>query len=80
MADTLQKILMIVGVLALSAGIAVAQTSYGSLYGTVVDEQGAALPGVTVTLTGPGAPMVQVTTQEIVSPRVFRVGARLSFR
>ena len=33
----------------------------GNLYGTVVDNQGSALPGVTVTITGQGAPQVQVT-------------------
>jgi hypothetical protein len=33
----------------------------GNLYGTVSDEQGATLPGVTVTLTGSTAPSVQVT-------------------
>jgi hypothetical protein len=38
-----------------------AQLQSGNLYGTVEDEQGEALPGVTVTLTGHGAPQVQVT-------------------
>ena len=45
----------------LLAGAAHAQLQTGNLYGTVVDEQGGALPGVTVTLTGGGAPQVQVT-------------------
>ena len=40
---------------------ALAQLQTGNLYGNVTDEQGAALPGVTVTLTGRGAPQVQVT-------------------
>src|SRR5688572_11929767 len=43
------------------AGAAFAQQQTGNLYGTTVDEQGAALPGVTVTVTGVGAPIVQVT-------------------
>jgi len=36
----------------------------GNLYGTVVDNQGQALPGVTVTVTGIGAPQVQVTNAQ----------------
>ncbi|HEV8631968.1 MAG TPA: TonB-dependent receptor [Thermoanaerobaculia bacterium] len=45
----------------LVAGGAYAQLQTGNLYGTVTDQQGAALPGVTVTVTGGGAPQVQVT-------------------
>lgn len=45
----------------LVAGVAHAQLQTGNLYGSVVDEQGASLPGVTVTLKGGGAPQVQVT-------------------
>jgi hypothetical protein len=47
----------------LLAAPAVAQfgEAYGNLYGRVVDEQGGALPGVTVTLKGPGAPLVGTT-------------------
>ncbi|HXT23057.1 MAG TPA: carboxypeptidase regulatory-like domain-containing protein, partial [Thermoanaerobaculia bacterium] len=48
----------------LVAGGAYAQLQTGNLYGTVVDEQGAALPGVTVTLTGQGATQVQVTNAQ----------------
>ena len=33
----------------------------GNLFGTVVDDKGQALPGVTVTVMGGGAPQVQVT-------------------
>jgi hypothetical protein len=52
----------VVAVLLLAGGgAAFAQLQTGNLYGTVVDEQGAALPGVTVTLTGQGAPQVQVS-------------------
>jgi hypothetical protein len=46
------------------AGPAAAQLQTGNLYGTVSDEQGAALPGVTVTLTGVGANQVQVTDSD----------------
>ncbi len=48
----------------LVAGGAYAQLQTGNLYGTVSDEQGSALPGVTVTLTGGGAPQVQVTNAQ----------------
>jgi hypothetical protein len=43
---------------------ALAQQQTGDLYGTVTDEQKSALPGVTVTLTGIGAPQVQVTDEQ----------------
>src|SRR5215203_3507010 len=42
---------------------AFAQLQTGDLYGTVSDEQGQPLPGVTVTLTGVGAPQVQQTNE-----------------
>ncbi|HYJ80925.1 MAG TPA: carboxypeptidase-like regulatory domain-containing protein [Longimicrobiaceae bacterium] len=37
------------------------QLQTGNLFGTAVDNQGQALPGVTVTLSGEGAPQAQVT-------------------
>jgi hypothetical protein len=45
-------------------GTAFAQLQTGNLYGTVTDDKGAALPGVTVTLNGQGAPQVQVTNAQ----------------
>ena len=48
----------------LAAAPAFAQLQTGNLYGTVQDEQGSPLPGVTVTLTGGGAPQVQVTNAQ----------------
>ncbi|HWM91983.1 MAG TPA: TonB-dependent receptor [Thermoanaerobaculia bacterium] len=70
-------ILLLVGV----PGFAQLQT--GNLYGTIVDDQGAALPGVTVTLTGQGAPAVQVTDAQgrfrflSLSPASYRLDAQL---
>ncbi len=58
------RALAITAVALLVAGGAYAQLQTGNLYGTVSDEQGAALPGVTVTLTGQGAPQVQVTNAQ----------------
>ncbi len=46
------------------AGMAAAQEQQGSLYGTCKDTQGAALPGVTVQITGLGAPQIQVTNAQ----------------
>jgi Carboxypeptidase regulatory-like domain len=43
------------------APLASAQQLTGNIYGKVVDEQGGALPGVTVTLTGIGAPKTQTS-------------------
>ncbi len=45
--------------LALATAPVFAQEQTGDLYGTVTDEQKQPLPGVTVTLTGVGAPQVQ---------------------
>jgi len=50
--------------LVLSGGTAFAQLQTGNLFGTVMDEQGSPLPGVTVTLTGQAAPQVQVTNAQ----------------
>ncbi len=44
-----------------TAGAAFGQVQTGSLQGTVGDDQNQAIPGVTVTLSGVGAPKVQVT-------------------
>ncbi len=60
-----------------------AQLQTGNLYGTVVDDQGAALPGVTVTLSGQGAPAVQVTDAQgkfrfiNLSPGSYKLEAQL---
>ena len=62
---------------------AFAQLQSGSLYGTVVDDQGAPLPGVTVTVGGQGAPIVQVTDAQgrfrfpTLSPGSYRLDAQL---
>src|SRR6185369_883770 len=54
-----------IGILALVALLPAAfvsgQASTGNIYGRAVDEQGGALPGVSVTLTGPGAPLTSFT-------------------
>jgi hypothetical protein len=56
-----KRALTVAAVLLLTSGVAVAQQQTGNVFGTVTDDQGAALPGVTVTLSGPGAPQVFVT-------------------
>ncbi len=47
-----------VALMLLTLGTAMAQEETGNLYGTVTDGQGEALPGVTVTVTGIGAPKI----------------------
>ena len=55
----------------------------GNLYGTVVDDKGSALPGTTITLTGVGAPQVQVTNAQgqfrflMLSPGSYKITAQL---
>jgi hypothetical protein len=78
------RIVAVVAVLCLvGGGAAFAQLQTGNLYGTVVDEQGSALPGVTVTLSGNGAPQVQVTDAKGVfrflnlSPASYQLKAEL---
>ncbi len=44
-----------------ASGIAFGQAQTGNIYARASDEQGAGLPGVTVTLTGVSAPISQVT-------------------
>jgi hypothetical protein len=43
------------------SGALCAQQLSGNIYGSVTDEQGGRLPGVTVTLTGGGAPQTNKT-------------------
>jgi hypothetical protein len=51
--------------LLLALGVpALAQLQSGNLFGTVNDPDGSPLPGVTVTLTGAGAPQIQVTDEQ----------------
>jgi hypothetical protein len=63
----MQKVFRTAAALLLAAMVAapaLAQTLTGSIMGTVKDEQGAVLPGVTVTLTGKQGSKTQVTDGE----------------
>lgn len=51
-------------VLLLGSSVALSQAQTGNLYGRVTDEQGQGLPGVTVTLSGVGAPITAVTNAQ----------------
>ncbi len=61
-----------------------AQSVTGNIYGRVVNEQGAPLPGVGATLTGVGAPLTATTTEGgefrflNLSPGEYKVTAALS--
>ncbi|HXT51508.1 MAG TPA: TonB-dependent receptor, partial [Thermoanaerobaculia bacterium] len=58
------RALALAGALLLMSLPAAAQLQTGNLYGTVTDQQGVALPGVTATLSGQGAPQIQVTNAQ----------------
>jgi hypothetical protein len=47
-----------------TAGAAYAQSLYGTVEGTITDEQGAVLPGVTATLTGPQGAQTAVSDEK----------------
>ncbi len=76
-------------ILGLSLGLlllvstAFAQVQSGNIYGTTKDDKGAILPGVSVTLTGAGAPQTQVTDAQgqfrflSLSPGTFTIKAEL---
>ena len=67
----------------LVTGPAMAQLQSGNVYGKVMDESGALLPGVTVTVSGGGAPAVQVTDEQGefhflgLSPGSYKLEAQL---
>lgn len=52
--------MVLLGILA-TTGLLFAQAQSGNIYGTVVDADGKAIPGVTITLSGGGAPQIQVS-------------------
>jgi hypothetical protein len=69
--------------LLLATSAAFGQAQSGNVYGTVVDNEGAALPGVTVTLSGVGAARVQVSDEQGqfrflgLSPATYRLESAL---
>lgn len=76
-------ILALAVLLAALAAPVTAQLQTGNLFGKVIDEQGAPLPGATVTLSGGGAPLVQTTDEKgefrfpSLSPGSYAVTAQL---
>src|SRR6266852_5287229 len=70
--------------IALLAGTALAQYQTGNIYGKVQAKDGSVLPGVTVTLTGVGAPQTTVTDGQgnfrflNLSPATYTVKAELA--
>jgi len=68
----------------LIAGVANAQFQTGNIFGTTTSKDGDALPGVTVTLTGVGAPQTQTSDAQghfrfiSLSPGTYAVKAELS--
>ncbi len=80
---TRASIVMAVFVLLFTAG-AMAQTQTGTLSGRIIDEQGAVLPGVLVTLTGGQGSQTQVTDTrgeyrfQGLTPGVYEVSTELT--
>src|SRR5581483_8938020 len=56
--------LAVLALLTLAVAPVQAQLQTGNIYGTVKDQSGAVLPGVTITLSGAGAPQIQVTNAQ----------------
>lgn len=52
---------LLAALLAAAAAPVAAQQQHGSLYGPATDTEGNPLPGVTVTIQGPGGPQIQIT-------------------
>ena len=77
------RIFAVTALLLLVGSSAFAQLQSGNLFAKVTDEQGAALPGVTVTVSGNGAPQVQVTNAQgearflSLSPGTYALEAQL---
>ena len=75
----LKTALVVVAVLAM-AGLALGQAQSGNIYGKVVAEDGSALPGVTVTLSGGGPTLVTATDSRgefhylTLAPGTLRIG------
>ena len=69
--------------LLLGSGAALAQQQAGNVFGSVSDAEGSRLPGVTVTLSGAGAPIIQVTDERGqfrfpgLTPGRYQVSAQL---
>jgi hypothetical protein len=74
---------LLLGLLLLTAGAALAQLQTGNLYGKVSDQTGAVLPGVTITLDTGEAPQVQVTNAQgefrflSLAPAAYKIKAEL---
>ncbi|MEM6702432.1 MAG: carboxypeptidase-like regulatory domain-containing protein, partial [Acidobacteriota bacterium] len=56
--------LALIALMLVVPALAFAQAPTGNVFGTVADKDGAALPGVTVTLSGLGAPRTQITDSQ----------------
>src|SRR5215510_1611760 len=56
----IRGLLLMCSLVSLAGGTLSAQTQEASIFGQVVDESGAVLPGVTVTVTGPALQLRQV--------------------
>lgn len=82
--DRLWRAIAVLALLVTTAAPAVAQVQGGSITGTIRDEQGAVLPGVEVTLTGPAEKQTFTTSADgqfrflNLAPGTYRVTASLT--
>jgi hypothetical protein len=71
-AKALYALLAVLLTVGLASGLANAQALYGSMVGNVVDQNGAALPGVSVTITNTGTGLKLETTTDETGSYIFR--------
>lgn len=64
MKNNMKFISVILSLLLLTAGVAVAQEQYGNIEGTVKDPQGSVVPSVSVTVTNPASGFKRTTTTD----------------
>lgn len=82
--DRLRRAIAVLALLVTTAAPALAQVQGGSITGTIRDEQGAVLPGVEVTLTGPAESQTFTTNADgqfrflNLAPGTYRVTASLA--
>lgn len=81
---SLRSLSIVFALMSLTAGLGYAQLSSGNIVGKVLDSDGAAVPGATVTLTGQGAPRVFISNNDGsyrylgLAPGRYTISAELS--
>lgn len=76
----MKKVLASLGVLLVLCSFTYAQMRTGNIYGTITDQEGTFLPGVTVTLTGGNIARMAVTTSDVGNFRFLSIPPGDDFR